>query len=719
MPVGGDVNRIRDRAARIVCEDLLCYAHISLILKGIPLKVKNVIHGAVTCVRLAAAAGAFLILTSLAASAEECIDCHEYFEFSSGGKSTHAPFREDDCTACHLDHGDEERLVLAAEGNDLCADCHDFGDQEFLSAHKSLTGEKARCIACHDPHRSTLVKLLRPGRHRPLYFGRCDSCHTYGKAYVQPTVKDLCLSCHDREEYSRPYGHKPVVEGKCLTCHDPHGSSLPSLLLKPYSEDRWSSEPGEGYEICLQCHKADTFKARGEAETTGFRSGDVNIHRIHIEGRRNTGRTAPDRGLTCRNCHEVHSSRYAKLIRGSLDCGGVPCLRLEFKTLDEGGKCSVSCHGTKVYYWNGPPKTETADPQPSRPVIQAPPRPEVDAPTPLEKSINRRCRGCHEKDVLAFSRSNVHQPVRQGNCSACHLDHGSKPRLLLLDKEDRLCGKCHDVRSNVMGSAHHDYNLSRARCTECHDPHSSGKERLFYDFEHEPYAQRDCRACHEDARKGWPIGERINEVCGNCHGEIDDGPVLHSALPRRSCTGCHRPHGGPVEKMLRATAPDLCFRCHDASVFTGETIHPPVEEGDCGACHPSHGSKFTGLFVEAYPMERYINFSPEAYSLCWECHDGTAMADFAGTGTNFRDGGRNLHALHIHDHVTVTGIGDRVSPGLTCRNCHNPHATKGPNLIRNSLDCGGVHCLELEYRQIGEGGRCDKGCHSSQSYLPE
>jgi predicted CXXCH cytochrome family protein len=342
----------------------------------------------------------------------------------------------------------------------------------------------------------------------------------------------------------------------------------------------------------------------------------------------------------------------------------------------------------------------------------------VGEPTALEKSINRRCRGCHEKAVLAFSRRNVHLPVKQGNCSACHLDHGSEPRLLLLEREDRLCGKCHELRSDSMGSAHRGYRLAKARCTECHDPHSSGRDRLFYDREHEPFAERDCRACHKEARKGWALGESINAVCGECHDDIAAAPVLHSALPSRGCTGCHRPHGGEESSMLRASVPALCLSCHDASSFAGETVHAPVEEGDCGACHPPHGSERVGLFVEPYPMERYVNFGIDLYGLCWECHDGESLSDPETGTTNFRNGQENLHALHIRDHLTVTGIGDRVSPGLTCRNCHNPHATEGARLIRKALDCDGVPCLQLEYHKVGEGGKCMGGCHTMKSYDP-
>jgi predicted CXXCH cytochrome family protein len=82
------------------------------------------------------------------------------------------------------------------------------------------------------------------------------------------------------------------------------------------------------------------------------------------------------------------------------------------------------------------------------------------------------------------------------------------------------------------------------------------------------------------------------------------------------------------------------------------------------------------------------------------------------------DGTRNLHALHLRDRVSRTELGTRVQPGVTCRNCHDPHSTESPRLIRRVLDCNGVPCLQIEFKKIGAGGKCLGGCHATQSYLP-
>ncbi|HWR97244.1 MAG TPA: cytochrome c3 family protein, partial [Candidatus Methanoperedens sp.] len=191
------------------------------------------------------------------------------------------------------------------------------------------------------------------------------------------------------------------------------------------------------------------------------------------------------------------------------------------------------------------------------------------------------------------------------------------------------------------------------------------------------------------------------------------------ALAAKGCLGCHQPHAARERALLRAPRPALCFACHRREGFTGEAVHDPVREGDCTACHPSHDASQPGLLARPYPLDQYLRFDPARYGLCWECHDEGALTDPArGADTGFADGTTNLHALHLRDRVTRSELGTRVQPGVTCRNCHDPHATAGPRLIRRVLDCNGVPCLQVEFRKVGAGGRCLGGCHVSQSYLP-
>jgi predicted CXXCH cytochrome family protein len=645
------------------------------------------------------------------ARAEKCLDCHDKKAIGKGERSVHPPFGEEDCTACHADHGDSEKLVLARSGNALCTECHDTGDTGLLKAHRGIRGDRASCLSCHDPHRSAQERLLRPSRHRPLAFGRCDPCHRYDGRLLKPTVKELCLGCHAGEEFSRRVAHGPVRSGECLACHDPHGSREPFLLKGRYAAGRWTTGEAD-MALCFGCHDRTVFTS-GVPVGTGFRSPGRNYHALHVTGDAAPARPgAASQRLSCRNCHETHTSDWPRLVRHELDCGGVPCLRLDYRRIEGGGECLSGCHGPQAYAAEGP----GAAPVPAGAPATAPAR-TMPEPSALERSINRRCVSCHEKAVRRFAKKHIHAPVRAGYCSACHLDHGPENRLILLGEEDRVCGKCHDLRDVAAVAAHKGFPLAGSRCSECHDPHAEDGAALLLPRRHAPYEEGDCAACHGAPAAGWRIPGRVSEACLQCHDEVGRDAHPHPAIARQGCTGCHSPHLSREPKLLRAARPALCFRCHPRQRFAQETVHPPVAEGDCAACHPAHGSANPRLLARPYPLEQFVPFGAEKYALCWDCHDEGSITDPARVGdTQFSDGKRNLHALHLRDRTRSSGAGDRVQPGVSCRNCHDPHATEGPRLIRRVLDCNGVPCLKIDYRKIGAGGKCLGGCHDMQSY---
>ncbi|HWR96802.1 MAG TPA: cytochrome c3 family protein, partial [Candidatus Methanoperedens sp.] len=462
-------------------------------------------------------------------AADACLDCHDRKDVGNGNRSVHPPFADDDCQACHLDHGDEGRLVLSADGNALCDSCHDTQERAFLRAHRDVRGPKARCISCHDPHRSAEEQLLTPNRHRPLAFGRCDPCHRYDGRLTKP-VGELCLGCHGGEEFTRRIAHAPVRRGECLSCHDPHASREPFLLTARYAPGRGSGGERD-VALCLRCHdRAGYFD--GGAERTLFRAGGRNYHALHLLApvASAAGAGAGARGLSCRACHEVHTSEGPRLVRRELDCGGVPCLRLDFRRTDTGGHCLSGCHASQSYSFS-----RGGEPLPA--AVQAlllaqeptyrSPRAALLEPTALEESINRRCVGCHEKDVRRFARGRGHAPVQSGACSSCHLDHGPENRLVLLGPEDRVCARCHDLRGEAAATAHRGYPLEGSRCTECHDPHGAEAAGLVLTRRHPPFEEGDCRSCHGEPARGWRIAGGGRDTCGQCHDEIGRGKHRH------------------------------------------------------------------------------------------------------------------------------------------------------------------------------------------------
>lgn len=103
-----------------------------------------------------------------------------------------------------------------------------------------------------------------------------------------------------------------------------------------------------------------------------------------------------------------------------------------------------------------------------------------------------KCASCHDrpgdgytlrgpKDAVCYrchgrqdGGKNVHGPLGNGECTACHDPHGSMNAALTLARPESLCVTCHEQDS----SARHMKESRGRRCTECHDPHSSDKTFL-------------------------------------------------------------------------------------------------------------------------------------------------------------------------------------------------------------------------------------------------
>jgi predicted CXXCH cytochrome family protein len=77
---------------------------------------------------------ALLAAASLAGSAaaadrqfaqKDCLDCHKKAAEKFGGlKFAHKAVKDRNCEACHLRHGLVPKLLLKAQGNALCLQCH-------------------------------------------------------------------------------------------------------------------------------------------------------------------------------------------------------------------------------------------------------------------------------------------------------------------------------------------------------------------------------------------------------------------------------------------------------------------------------------------------------------------------------------------------------------------------------------------------------------------
>ena len=117
---------------------------------------------------LAALLAGMSAVPAVPARAEDppCFECHDDFpKKMKAFKFTHDPAAGGECTACHLDHKDEEKLMLVKEGAALCYECHD-NVAPGTSVHSPVT--EGKCTGCHNPHGSANKKLLVASGQRAL-----------------------------------------------------------------------------------------------------------------------------------------------------------------------------------------------------------------------------------------------------------------------------------------------------------------------------------------------------------------------------------------------------------------------------------------------------------------------------------------------------------------------------------------------------------------------
>lgn len=257
--------------------------------------------------------------------------------------------------------------------------------------------------------------------------------------------------------------------------------------------------------------------------------------------------------------------------------------------------------------------------------------------------------GCHQ-GIAAGEK--VHAPVAAGNCRACHLPHGSAAPHLLVKAVPELCLDCHDAIANRM-------MLAKSR--------------------HAPlYRKRSCLECHV--------------VHASPH------PSLLSAPQRELCLACHGRDDFSKSKTLRNIGSELLGK---------KTLHAPLAQGDCAACHAPHGSDHYRLLTAPYPVGVYAEFQSGIYAFCFQCHDEKLLQSPEGDdATRFRDGTRNLHFLHV------------VAPakGRTCQTCHASHAG-GERLLLDAEGASfGKWRIPLRVELTPNGGRCASGCHLPMDY---
>ena len=295
--------------------------------------------------------------------------------------------------------------------------------------------------------------------------------------------------------------------------------------------------------------------------------------------------------------------------------------------------------------------------------------------------------GCH--DALAKPKY-LHSPVAVEACDRCHqpTDRENHKYKMAADPPG-LCLACHvkleEKLANTTTRPFHHKPVDEGKCLDCHDPHASGHPRML---------KKDS----------------IVDLCMSCHQEkLSLAGNVHKPIVEKGCLECHRGHDSDDPKLLRQLRADLCVSCHADKYkeFTaGRSVHKPVAEKNCLGCHTPHASTHGKLLAKAFSPDLYAPFTDASYELCFSCHNKELASEPATTvQTNFRNGDRNLHFVHVN----------KQSKGRSCRICHQPHGSTLARLIRPKVPFGDWS-VTISYLPTETGGYCGAGCHPAKRY---
>jgi predicted CXXCH cytochrome family protein len=263
-----------------------------------------------------------------------------------------------------------------------------------------------------------------------------------------------------------------------------------------------------------------------------------------------------------------------------------------------------------------------------------------------------------------------------------------------------------------------------AECISCHSDLT--KNAVIH-----PQLESTCDICHTSTgaehpqknAKGFTLTEKIPGLCFNCHSEFQEhlqlyatkhGPVTDSV----SCLNCHTPHSSPNKKLVIDPTNNLCLSCHNRTIIKdsvkirnisqilsrAKSVHQALD-GGCVTCHNPHFSEKRKLLVGAFPSGLYVKAVKDTFDLCFMCHDQEIIeAKETEFGTNFRNGKKNLHFIHIN--------GEK---GRNCTICHDVHGAMNEKLISDKFKFGLME-MKIEYKTFENGGSCLTACHNEKKY---
>lgn len=513
--------------------------------------------------------------------------------------------------------------------------------------------EEQICIFCHAPHNASPAAPLW-NRYNPTTYYRVYRSSTLQARVDQPGPESkLCLSCHDGSIALGLTLDRPITDPILMThTYIPSG---PSDLTNDLSDD---------HPVGFRYDRALSNRDRQ------IRPPQMVDHRIKLG----------DKGeLECTACHDPHNNELGQF------------LRLPQR---EGVLCTT-CHDMDGWQLCSHARS----------------------PRPMPPSIT--C--CAD---LPFGS------MADNGCRSCHTAHSAQRReRLLYDRPTTLCLTCHDglTAQNVIssinqrsghrtsrviehrGPSDHRRHVSHfVECNDCHNPHAvvrnvfprttetitqgvlvppamlqvPGVNLLGMPVERATFYYEVCFRCHAD--RSVPVPDRIirqQDVLGNVRRQFL--PTAASAHP----VAFPARHNGEVPSLVpewRNRSFMNCQNCHN---------NPNAQEVGGSEANGPHGSRFDYLLVDRYETADYTTESPQAYALCYRCHDRTSILN---------DESFSRHRTHV------------VRGRTPCSACHTGHGVSGSSAQHGHLINFDISIVggERFYNDSGRfTGNCTLTCH--------
>ncbi len=193
-----------------------------------------------------------------------------------------------------------------------------------------------------------------------------------------------------------------------------------------------------------------------------------------------------------------------------------------------------------------------------------------------------------------------------------------------------------------------------------------------------------------------------------CHDGYAKLSSIHAPVEQDACDACHESDDEASHAFeLSAELDELCAECHDELIEDFKFLHGPVAAGECTSCHSPHASEHDTLLLA------------EGAQVCTKCHTDIALklSKSAFVHQPAAEDCLTCHNPHGSDHKMIL---NSSTPEL-CYDCHDAieeglddaAVTHQPVTTgRNCVQCHDPHGGPYAHGLVAEGAALCLTCHN-------